>query len=69
MPSSANTAAIAAPTSGSSSGASRSRTSTTVTLAPSRANNWACSSPTALPPTTSSDRGSSASSIAMVEVR
>src|SRR5262249_20970783 len=41
----------------------------TLTLLPSRANSCACSRPTALPPTTSSDSGTAGRSIAVVEVR
>ncbi len=69
MPSSSKASSIAADTSGSSEGASRSSASATVTVTPSRANICASSSPTAFPPITSIDSGSSVSSIAVVEVR
>ena len=69
IPSSAKTSSIAADTSGSSKGASRSSASAIVIRVPSRANSCASSRPTAFPPSTSIDSGSSVSSIAVVEVR
>src|SRR6266581_1971022 len=69
MPSPSKTSSMAADTSGSSKGASRSSASETVTRVPSRANSCAISRPTAFPPITSIDSGSSVSSIAVVEVR
>ncbi len=69
MPSPSKTSSIAADTSGSSNGASRSSASAIVTRVPSRANSCASSRPTAFPPITSIDSGSSVSSIAVAEVR
>jgi hypothetical protein len=69
MPSPSKTPSMAADTSGSSKGASRSSASAIVTRVPSRANSCASSRPTALPPITSIDSGSSVSSIAVSEVR
>ena len=68
IPSSAKTPVRALEASGSSCEASRERTSM-VTFEPSRANSWACSKATYPPPRTSSDSGTSSSSIAVVEVR
>ena len=64
IPSASSAAASVAEDSASASGAIRSAASTIVTCAPKRENVWPNSSPTAPPPTTSSERGTSFSSSA-----
>jgi hypothetical protein len=69
MPSVSRVSSTAAETTGSTNGASRPAASAMVTRVPSRANICAISRPTAVPPITSMDPGSSVSSNSVIKVR
>ena len=64
MPSRAKTSRSSSPASGSSAGTRCGLPSSTVTRAPNRANTWLSSTPTGLPPSTTSDPGTSVVSMA-----